>query len=530
MDILIKGGRVLDGNGNPWFRADVAIEEGRIAAVGEVGGTADRVIDAGGLIVAPGFFDIHNHSDVALVADGRAESMVQQGVTTVIAGNCGMSPFPLVGEAMATAKASYSAQYGVGVDWSSHAEYEARLTREGVSINQGVYVGHGTVREAVMGHKARVPTSAEMGEMRRHVDEAMAGGCLGLSTGLGYAPGIYADTDEIVDLCGVVRKHGGVYSTHIRPATTFPHNLEEAIEIGERSGVPVQMAHIGSSTCQRPNWGRARSVTLNIVDAARARGVDFTADIYPYTISGGELTMYVPKWAHEGGRERMNARLSDPRERARMRPEVEEMVRSRDWSQLILYQLRSQRYSRYVGKTVREIAEAEKGDPMDVAYDIVLAENEQVPFMGMFGLEEDIRTLMRHEAVMIGSDSTSQPGGLKSPTHPRNFGTFPRVLQHYAGEGVLSLPEAVHKMTGMPAWRLGISDRGVIRPGAWADVTVFDPALVRDNFMIAEAPMYPDGIPYVIVNGVVTVDLGKHTGARAGKLIHNPRDTSSKGT
>ncbi len=528
MDILIKGGRVLDGNGNPWFLADVAIEGGRIVAVGEIEGEADWVIDAKGLVVSPGFIDIHNHSDVALVADGRAESMVHQGITTVITGNCGMSPFPLFGEAMASAKTNYKRQYGLDVDWSTHAEYEGKLTGQGISINSGVYVGHGTVREAVMGHGARAPTPSEMGEMKRLVDEAMAEGCLGLSTGLGYAPGIYADTDEIVELCGVVKRHGGVYSTHIRPATTFPRNLEEAIEIGERSGVPVQMAHIGSSTCQRPNWGRSRSVTLNIVDAARARGVDFTADIYPYTVSGGELTMYVPKWAHEGGKERMLARLSDAAERSRMRPEVDEMVRSRDWSQLILYQLRSEKYRAQIGKTVKQIADELGRDPMDVAFDIILAEDERVPFMGLFGLEDDIKTLMRHEAVMIGSDSTSERGGISYPVHPRNFGTFPRVLQHYAGEGVLSLPEAVHKMTGMPAWRLGLQDRGVIKPGSWADITVFDPSLVRDNFTITEPPRFPDGIPYVLVNGVLTIDEGRHTGVRAGRLIHNPRDPTPR--
>jgi N-acyl-D-aspartate/D-glutamate deacylase len=303
--------------------------------------------------------------------------------------------------------------------------------------------------------------------------------------------------------------------------------LEEAIEIGERSGVPVQMAHIGSSTCQRPNWGRARSVTLNIVDAARARGVDFTADIYPYTISGGELTMYVPKWAHDGGKVTMMKRLVDPTERAKMRPEVEEMARSRDWSQLILYKLESEAYRAYNGKTVKQIAEELKRDPIDTAYDIIVAEDDNVPFMGLFGLEDDIRVLMRHEAVMIGSDGTSERGGLTSPVHPRSFGTFPRVLQRYVGGDALSLPEAVHKMTGAPAWRLGLPDRGIIRAGAVADVVIFNLHLVRDGYTITEPPKFPEGIPYVIVNGVVTVDDSRHTGARAGKMIHNPRDPLS---
>ena len=521
MDILIRGGRVLDGNGNPWFRADVGIEGKRIAEVGDLSGVkARKVIDASGLVVAPGFIDIHNHSDVALLADGRAESMVQQGVTTLVAGNCGMSPFPLLGFARESAERNHARDFGLSVDWSTQGEYEGRLRKQGVSVNVGLYVGHGTVRESVMGHENREPTSGETHKMRRHVEDAMNAGCFGLSAGLGYAPGLYASTDELVDLCKIAAKHGGLYAPHVRSAQTFPRNLEEAIEVGERAGLPVEMAHIGSSTCQRLNWGNAEKVTLGIVDAARARGVDFTADIYPYVVSGGELTMYVPKWAQEGGKAEMMRRLADAAERAKMRPEVGEMLRHRDWSQLLLYTLNSERYKRYGGKTVKQIADEERRDPMDVAYDIILAEDSNVPFMGLFGQEADIRALMRHGAVMIGSDGTAEPGNRGTMVHPRSFGTFPRVIGHYVREGVLTLPEAVHKMTGMPAWRLGLRDRGVIRPGAFADVTLFDPDKVRDDYTITSPPGFPDGIPHVIVNGVPTVEKGRHTGALVGEVLH----------
>jgi N-acyl-D-aspartate/D-glutamate deacylase len=499
----------------------VGIEGKRIAEVGDLSGVrANRGIDAGGLVVAPGFIDIHNHSDVSILADGRAESMVHQGVTTVVAGNCGMSPFPLMGVAKENAERNYASQHDLRVDWSTQGEYEERLKRQGTSINVGLYVGHGIVREAVMGHEDREPTRSEMGDMRRHVEDAMGAGCFGLSAGLGYAPGLYASTEEIVDLCRIVARHGGLYAPHGRPAQTFPWNINEAIEIGERAGLPVQMAHIGSPTCQRQNWGNAKTVTLSIVDAARARGVDFTADIYPYVVSGGELTMYVPKWAQEGGKAEMMKRLADAGARARMRPEVEEMLRHRDWSQLLLYRLMSEGYRRHEGKTVKQIAEEEGRDPMDVAYDIILKEDSTVPFMGLFGLEEDIRALIRHDAVMIGSDGTAEPGNRGVMVHPRSFGTFPRVIGAYVREGVLTLAEAVHKMTGMPAWRLGLRDRGVIRPGAVADVTIFDPNHVRDNYTITSPPGFPEGIPYVIVNGVPTVEEGRHTGALAGEVLH----------
>jgi len=523
MDLVIKNGMIFDGNGNPWFRGDVGVKAKRIVGVGNLhGGEADRVIDAKGLAVSPGFIDIHNHSDVSLMVDGRAESMVHQGVTTMITGNCGNSPFPLIGDAKIDAAKSLGSLYGLDVDWSTMTEYNDRLMRQGISVNTGLYVGHGTIRNAVIGRGDKPPTSQDMENMKELVRQAMDEGCFGLSTGLGYSPGMYAETEEIIELCKVVAEYGGLYSTHGRPAHTFPLNIKEALEIGEKAGIPVQMAHIGSSTCQKQNWGRSRSVTLNLIDAARARGVDFTADIYPYTISGGGLTMYVPEWAQEGGKDAMLKRLADPDQRARMRPEVDEMVHHRDWSQLLLYGLKYEGNQKYIGRTVQEIADKKGVDPFDLACDIIILEDGRAPFMGIFGLEQDIRTLLSHDAVMVGSDGTAMApegslgGGV---THPRNYGTFARVIEKYVGESVLSLPEAIHKMTGMPAWRLGLQFRGVIKPGACADIVVFDPFRVKDNFTVTEPPSFPEGFHFVIVNGVITVEDGKHTGALAGEVL-----------
>lgn len=528
VNILIKNGIVMDGQGNPWFHADVAIEGKKISRIGvQSGVAADRIIDAQGMAVAPGFVDIHNHSDVPLLVSGRAESMVRQGVTTMLTCNCGSSPFPLFGEALERAKKEYRSQYDLDVDWSSIEKYEDRLRRQGISINEGLQVGHGNLRGLVMGYENRAATGRELNEMKQLVADHMEAGCFGMSTGMGYSPGMFADSQEIIELCKVVAKYGGIYTTHVRAAYTFPRNLEEALEIGEKAGLPVEMAHIGSSTCQRNNWGRARSVTLNIVEAARARGVDFTADLYPYTVSGGGLSMYVPQWAQEGGTSKMLERLSDPSIRKKIREdeELQRILLTRDWSQLLIYHLSNPENKVYEGKTVSEIAKMRGMEPFDAACDLLIEENGHVGFMGFFGLEEDVRTLMKHEAVMIGSDGSAlQPTGVlgRGNAHPRNYGTFARVIETYVGGGVLSLPEAVHKMSGMPAWRLGLNDRGIIRPGAYADIVIFNPSLVKEKYNLTAPRGFPDGIPYVIVNGVVTVDQGTHTGAMSGEILHRP--------
>ena len=527
LDILIKNGLVIDGCGNPWFHADVGIEGKKITRLGNLmNAKSERTIDAKDMIVAPGFVDIHNHSDVPILVSGRAESMVHQGVTTMLTCNCGGSPFPLYGEALEHAKIEYKKQYNLKVDWSTVGEYEEKLRGQGISINVGLQIGHGTLRGAVIGYENKAPASSEMKEMKQLIADHMKAGCFGMSTGLGYPPGMFAETSEVIELCKTVAKYGGIYTTHARPGYTFPQNLEEALEIGEKAGLPVEMAHIGSTTGQKHNWGRARAVTLNMIDAARARGVDFTADIYPYTVSGGGLSMYIPQWAHEGGSSKMLDRLVDPNIRKKIKEddEVKKLLLSRGWDQVLLHHL-SEKNKIYNGKTLQQVAEIKKADPFDVACDLLIEENGHASFFGLFGLEEDIKTLMKHEAVMIGSDGSAlQPTGVlgKGIAHPRNYGTFARIIETYVGGGVLSLPEAVHKMTGMPAWRLRLSDRGLIKPGAFADVTIFNPFLVKENYTLTAPPTFPEGIPYVIVNGSVTIDNGKHTGAMAGEIIHRP--------
>ena len=518
-DVIIRNGKVMDGNCTPWFRADIGIEGERIASVGRLDGhSADTVIDAKGLVVSPGFIDIHNHSDTPLVVSGRAESMVMQGVTTVLTCSCGTSPFPLSGEALREAK-NRSVRYGLDIDWTDVAGYEARLRRQGISINTCLQIGHGTLRASVMGYEARAPTGNELSEMKAFVEEAMEMGCFGMSTGLGYSPGMFAETSEVIELCKVVAKHNGLYSTHIRRG--FPRNLEEALEIGEKAGLPVQMSHIGSSTGGRDNWGKARAGTLNMVDAARARGIDFTADIYPYIASSTGLASTLPQWIHAGGTKELLRRISEPETRARIKRELG----ARDWTQTLLVWFPSRQNKRFEGKTLQQIAQEKGADPVDAMFDLLLEEKGQISYIGFFGLEEDIKTLMKHEAVMIGSDGSAlEPTGVlgEGKNHPRNYGTFVRVLQKYVGEGVLSLAEAVHKMSGMPAWRLGLYDRGTITPGAYADITIFNPWLIKEKGTWTDPYQFPEGISHVLVNGVTVVQDGKHLGTRPGKVLHRP--------
>ena len=518
MDIIIKNGRIIDGNSNPWFLADIGIKGKKIIKIGKLSNiTADRIIDAKGMIVTPGFIDIHNHSDITLLINGKAESMIHQGVTTVLTCNCGSSPFPLFGEAMENAKLQYSSQFNLDIDWTSIDEYKAKLIQQGTSINIGLQVGHGTVRAAVMGYEDRTPTSEEMNEMKHHVIEAMESGCFGISTGLGYPPGFFAKTDEIIELCKIVANYGGIYSTHVRSG--FPSNINEAIEIGEKALLPVQMSHIGSMTCGKYNWGNARSVTLNIINSARARGVDFTADIYPYIAWSSGLTLFIPQWAHKGGLSELLKRLNDPDIRKILKNELAD----NDWSQTILVWLSSELNKKFEGKTVQEVSEIKNMHPVDVLCDLIIEEKGQGFHVFFFGLENDIQTLIAHEAVMIGSDGLAlSPIGVlgQGKNHPRSYSAFTRVIEKYVNSEVLSLSKAIHKMSGLPAWRLGIKNRGVIKPGAYADITIFDPLLVKEKSTWMDPYQFPEGIMYVLVNGIVTIDEGRHTGALAGKILN----------
>lgn len=515
-DLLIKGARVVDGTGAPFFWGDLGVARGRIAGVGRLDGKARRVVRARGLVLAPGFIDIHSHSDIAYLVNPLGESKVRQGVTTEVIGQCGFSLAPVAGPAVKEIERKLS-EYGLELSWRGMGEYLERLREARPAVNLAPVAGHGTVRGSVLGYEPRPPTGEELDGMCRLLREALAEGAFGLSTGLIYPPGSFARTEELIALARELVPLGGIYFTHLRnEGGRLFEAIEEAVRIGEEAGVPVHIAHLKAGG--EGNWGKGEEALSRVLQA-RARGVDVTCDQYPYTASSTGLVSILPDWAQAGGSEELLARLQDPGYRARL---AAGCVVS-DWERILISSVKTEANKRWEGNSLAEIARGRGKTPLEAALDLLVEEELQVDMI-RFGLsEEDVRTIMRHPWVMVGSDGSALapygPLGRGKP-HPRNYGTFPRVLGHYVREeGVLELEAAVHKMTGLPAWRLGLWARGLLRPGFWADLVLFDPEGIRDLATYTDPHRYPEGIELVVVNGVVTVEAGEHTGARAGQVL-----------
>lgn len=525
-DILIEGGRILNGAGNPWFLADVGIVRGRIEAIGRLRGVgADKKIDAKGLIVAPGFIDVHSHSDFTVLVDRRAESKVTQGITTEVVGNCGFSAAPMNSEVRTYREKYMRVQLGneFTFNWESMDEYMKLIDREGVSLNIAPLVGHGTIRQNVMGFEKRPPNDEELGEMKRLVADAMEEGAWGMSTGLIYPPSCYADKEEIIELAGVLADYGGVYFTHIRgEGETLIDALKEAIAIGEHAGVPVQIAHLKASG--KKNWGKTVKA-LKLIEEARGRGVDVTFDQYPYTASSTGLTAYLPDWVHEGGVEKLLERLRD--KECRKRIAEEQGVLERDWETIVIAFAKN--HPQYEGKTILEVAKTEGKEPTEAVFDLLLLEEGQVDIVAHGLSEKDVRRVMKNPYMMVGSDGTAvSPRGILGlgKPHPRYYGTFPRILGHYVREGILTLQEAVRRMTSHPAQRLGLWDRGLLMEGMVADITIFDPKKVKDKATFTDPHRFASGILYVIVNGVLVVEDSVHTGALPGRALRKKHNFS----
>ncbi|MFH2112210.1 MAG: D-aminoacylase [Candidatus Bathyarchaeota archaeon] len=517
-DLVVRNGVILDGSGNPWYRGDVGVSSGVIAAIGKSGESADRVIDARGMVVAPGFIDIHSHSDYNVLREPRAESKVRQGVTMEVIGNCGNSAAP-----MSEALREYRSKYMAAMmgdeqryNWTTMGDYMGLVESLGAAFNVVPLVGHGTLRQNAVGNEDREPTNSEMREMKRLLRESLKAGAWGLSTGLIYTPSVYADTDEIVKLAKVTAEYDSIYATHIRgEGDTLIEAVDEAIAIGRRANVKVQIAHF--KACGSKNWGKT-AATLRMVEEARAQGVDVTFDQYPYTASSTGLAALLPRWAQDGGAVKLLERLRDPKVRNRVRAQPTEEME--DWSRIIIVQAKGN--PRYEGLSLQEIAGLEGKEPLDSMCDLLISEEAQVMVVLHEMVEEDVVRVMRSPIGMVGSDGRAvSPDGMygRSMVHPRYYGTFPRVLGEYVRRGVIALPEAVRKMTSAPAQRLGIWDRGLIRVGFKADLVVFDPATVKDEATFEDPHRYPSGIPYVIVNGVPVVDNGEHTGALPGRVL-----------
>jgi N-acyl-D-aspartate/D-glutamate deacylase len=510
-DLVIRGGRVLDGMGNPWIRADVAIRDGRFVAIGQVTDRGRQEIDATGRYVSPGWIDMMDQSGGALPVNGLAENKLRMGVTTAIGGEGGT---PVPSERI--------------------AEYFADLEQKGISINFGTYYSEAQARTAVLGNTARAPTADELRRIQDLMETAMRAGAMGMTTALIYPPGSFASTDELVEVAKAAAKYGGVYATHMRDeGRDLVKAVEEAIAIGERAGLPVEIFHLKAAF--QPGWGTLMRQAGAAIDAARARGVDVAADLYVYTAGGTGLEATIPTWAQEGGRAALVERLASAEIRARLKREIvsglpgwSNMVEAAGgWNGIVLSNAQNPDNARHEGRSIAEIAKALGQDPADTAFDLVAQGKGRVMAIFHMMSEPDIETALRFPWTSIGSDAGAaiadggqDPTGL---THPRAYGNFPRVLARYVRErGVLTLEAAVRKMTSWPASRMRLAHRGSIKEGHWADAVVFDYAALDDAATFAQPRATPRGIDYVLVNGTVVIDHGRHTGARPGRVLYGP--------
>ena len=501
MKTLIKNGKVFDGTGAPWYRADVLIENGVIEAVAALNGGipdgfADTVIDAEGMAVAPGFIDAHSHTDMFCLPD--PDGKIIQGVTTEIAGMCGLSPVPI----------------------------EPFLSKTGLAADLAIAVGQGKIREKVMGQENRKPTPAELGQMKGMVRESMERGAVGLSSGLIYAPGIFTDTGELIELCRVMAEYDGVYVTHIRnEADDLITSVEEAIKIGREAGCKVQLSHHKASG--RQNHGKVAR-TLEMMEEARADGIDVCCDAYPYIAGSSTIDALLPDWIHEGGMDELLERLQDKGLRERVKEDLENGIpgwenicKNSGWEGILV--TGAPENEQFEGKTLLEIAEMTGKGPSDALIDLILDEEGAGMFVHFGACEEDNRAVLSHRLTMVGSDGWATPcvpGGSVGKPHPRCYGTFPRVLGHYCRDLKLFPPEtAVWKMTGFPATRYRLNDRGFLMAGKKADIVIFDPDTIADDLSYLEPWQPPKGIRYVLKNGDVAVEGKKYLRKKAGRVL-----------
>ncbi len=511
-DIVIRGGRVLDGAGNPWVRADIAVKNGRVVHVGKIAGRGTREIDATGRYVSPGFIDMMDQSGGVLLENGDAENKLRMGVTTVIAG-----------------------EGGTPVDAAEISNYFKKLESQGISVNFGTYYASHQAREKIMGDAAGAPTPAQLEAMQGEVRTAMHAGVFGITSALIYPPSSFQTTADLVSLAKVAGQCNGFYATHMRDESAkLVPAIEEAIEIGEKGGVKVEIFHLKAAYA--PEWGKLMPQAVAAINAARARGVDVAADLYPYTAGGTGLEITAPTWVWADGVEKGIARLRDPKQRERMKKDLaagsmpgwSNLVHaSGGWSNVRLANGFSAKYAQYHGQTFDKIGAALKRDPADAAWDILLEglPNRSVALYFMIN-EKDIETALHQPWTSIGSDAAASVklGGMDALglPHPRAYGTFPRVIAEYVKRRpILSLEDAVRKMTGWPAQRMGLSDRGLIRDGMHADIVIFDLAKLDDVASWEKPTALPTGIDTVIVNGAVTIEGGKHTGARKGEVLRH---------
>ncbi len=526
-DLVIRGGTVVDGTGGPPWKADLGIVGDTIEALGAIDpGQGARVVDVGGFHVAPGFIDIHTHSDSGILRYPQAESRVFQGVTTEVTGNCGGSAAPRPpdrpGSEVGELERELLDEYGIEDSWTDVASYFDVLERVGISVNHALLLGHGTLRGNVAGSENRPLSGEDRIQVLQALERGLDQGAFGLSTGLEYVPGRFTPTDEILEMARVVARRGCLYASHIRnEETMLLEAVDEALQVGRLSGARVQVSHLKAAG--QPNWGK-QVAALDLIEGARADGVEVLADAYPYTAYSTGISIFLPAWAADGGRTALLERLADADARARIRDALAERVRQDpgDFNLIVISSLRSAENREIIGKDLDQIADLWGMEPVDALLRL-MEEERSVGFIGHGMSEENVDRVLSHPLVMVGSDGSSMaPHGeaARSRPHPRSYGTFARVLGHYSRDrGIFDLPTAVRKMTSMPAGQIGLNDRGRVARGMKADLTVFDASQVRDTATFDNPHRFAEGIHSVIVNGQVVVEQKTHTGARPGQVL-----------
>ncbi|MFL6301498.1 MAG: amidohydrolase family protein [Terriglobales bacterium] len=530
-DVLVRNGRVFDGSGNPWFRADIGIVGDRITFIGPADekATAKQVIDAKDLIVAPGFIDMLGQSETTLFVDKRAVSKLTQGITTEITGE-GDSVAPTSAAVLAEDKEYYE-HYKINPDWRSLEQYFNRLEKLQPGINLGTYVGATQVRKLVIGNDNRPPTADELKKMTDIVDDAMSDGAMGVSSALIYAPANYAKTDELIALAKIASKYGGIYATHMRnEGDTEIDALNETFRIAREANIPVEIFHFKSSG--KENWGKMPQM-IAAIEKARAEGLDITADQYPYTAAATSLDAIVPPEYKAGGRDAFVVRLQDPKQRAEIRKAVESGENFENWVRgtggpqgILITDVLQNDLKKYQGKTVADLGKMMNKDPLDAAFDLIVQSHDNTGAVYFSMNEQDVKLAMRQPWVSVDNDASGvSPDGIlgESKTHPRAYGTFPRILGKYVrDEKNLTMADAIRKFTSLPAQRMKLRDRGLIKPNYFADITIFNPDTVKDVATYEDSNRPSQGIEYVIVNGVISIDHGKLTGQTGGRPLRGP--------
>jgi len=529
-DLVITNGHIIDGTGSPWYSGDLGVRDGKVAAIGNLSAAPrKRTIDAAGKVVAPGFIDMLGQSEMTILVDPRLPSKIFQGITSEITGEGGsIAP---QNDATIASDRSYYDRFKITPDWRTFRQYFARLEKQGIGINVADYVGATQVRRVVLGDDDKQPTPQQIEQMKALVREGMKDGAVGVSTSLEYAPAPYAKTDELIALAAEAGKVGGVYATHMRnESDSILDAIDEALRIGQEGHIPVEIWHL--KVAGKNNWGRMPEIIAKI-NAARAAGADVSADTYAYTAWSNSFSAFVPAWAHDGGDARMVERLKDAATRARIRKDM--LTPSRDWDNewdeipgpeaVMISAVTKKELLPFQGKRLSEIAKVWNKDPIDTIFDFLIQDPDSD--VAVFGMSQpDVTLALQQPWVAVDNDSEGMsPEGIlgQTHTHPRAYGTFPRILSKYVREDkALTLEDAIRKFTALPAQRMHLTDRGVLKSGMWADIVIFDPATVRDRATFDNPNQLSEGMEYVLVNGVAVIDQGKMTGALPGKVLRGP--------